>query len=85
MGVLTSDEDFGEGGGLAVGVLHHHCVGGCVLNGASEKKREEVPPKTAGSTGNSSPHMWRGTAGIHMKASERGDFRLSFGPTSAKL
>lgn len=44
MGMLTSDEDFGEGGGLAIGILHQHRVGGCVLNGASEKERRTPPP-----------------------------------------
>lgn len=27
MGGLTSDEDFGEGRGLTVGILHQHSVG----------------------------------------------------------
>lgn len=51
MGGLTADKDFGEGGGLAVGVLDHHCVGGCVLNGASEEERWSCPLKLLGSTG----------------------------------
>lgn len=28
MGGLTADEDFGEGGGLAIGILHSHSVSG---------------------------------------------------------
>lgn len=48
MGRLTADKDFGKGGGLAIGVLHDHRVGGCVLNGASEKERGRVAPKTSG-------------------------------------
>lgn len=45
MAGLTADKDFGEGGGLAVGVLDHHCVGGCVLNGASEKQGGRGSPR----------------------------------------
>lgn len=47
MGELTADKDFGKGGGLAIGILHHHRVGGCVLNGTSEKERGRSAPKTA--------------------------------------
>ena len=54
-GGLTADKDFGKGGGLAVGVLDLHCVGGCVLNGTSEKEEGDVSPRLLGSTENSSP------------------------------
>lgn len=51
-GGLTADEDFGEGGGLAIGILHHHPVGGCILNGASEKERaRSAPPRLRDSMG----------------------------------
>lgn len=50
-GGLTADEDFGEGGGLAVGVLHLHRVGACVLQGAPEVERGRSASETAGLPG----------------------------------
>lgn len=38
MGGLTSDEDFGEGRGLTVGILHQHSVGARVFNHTSGKE-----------------------------------------------
>ena len=63
MGGLTADEDFGKGGGLAVGVLDLHRVGGCVLNGTSEKEEGAVSPRLLGSTENSSPESRVGGEG----------------------
>lgn len=87
MGILTSDKDLGEGGGLAICILHLHCVGGCVLNGASEKERRHPPPapRLLGSIGNSSPHVWVGKAGINTKPSQGETLGFSSGPTSEKL
>ena len=48
MGGLTADKDFGEGGGLAEGVLDLHRVGACVLNGTSEKEGGRCCPEAAG-------------------------------------
>lgn len=39
LGALTANQDFGEGGGLAMGILYLHCVSARVLGGTSEKER----------------------------------------------
>lgn len=39
MGGLTADEDFGEGRGLTVGILHQHTVGARVFSHTSGKEK----------------------------------------------
>lgn len=63
MGGLTADKDFGKGGSLAVGVLDLHRVGGCILNGASEKREGDVSLRLLGSTENSLPESRVGGEG----------------------
>lgn len=84
MGRLTADKDFGKGGGLAIGVLHNHRVGGCVLNGASEKERGRVAPQDFWALCETQVHLWMGKAGTHGKASGE-PLGFSSGTASEKL